>query len=204
MRKLQWGRWRAAARVIARRRTPKNVMPAKLKELFEQLQRGDPRLDLRALVATLRESELNLGDLAPYARFGLFRYRRNPLFTTPALQAMLLCWRPGQESPIHDHRGSACAVKILSGVATETVFELNPTGRTSPLRQRRFHERTVAGSLDADIHRIANAEKKLPLVTLHVYSPPLTAMRLYKPEREPLALPGSRQGSRVGFLPAPA
>ena len=37
---------------------------------------------------------------------------------------LILCWGPGQGSPIHDHSNSDCFVKILSGQLKETLFKL--------------------------------------------------------------------------------
>ena len=62
-----------------------------------------------------------------------------------------LCWRNGQRSPIHNHRGSNCGVKVLRGVATETTFARaangmiyavrlpRPAGRAHLRQRRRRH-----------------------------------------------------------------
>ena len=44
-------------------------------------------------------------------------------------QAWVMCWRNGQRSPIHDHKGSSCAVRVLRGTLTETLFAFAPNGR---------------------------------------------------------------------------
>ena len=87
-------------------------------------------LTRRALVADLRPrlAALNIArdDVADYVRFGTQRYRRNLMRSGGHYHALILCWRSGQRSPIHNHRGSVCGVRVLAGVATETVFQPGP------------------------------------------------------------------------------
>src|SRR5207249_2304648 len=98
----------------------------------------------------------------------------------PAYQALLLCWRNGQRSPIHDHRGSNCGVRILSGVATETVFERNENGLVYATFSREMAEGSICANSDDDIHQMSNLQPgKADLVTLHIYSPPLLHMGTY-------------------------
>ena len=36
---------------------------------------------------------------------------------------LILVWTPGRESPIHDHAGSHCVMKVLQGTLKETRFK---------------------------------------------------------------------------------
>ena len=42
------------------------------------------------------------------------------------VEMLVLCWKPGQRTPIHDHNGSHGAVFIHEGVLWETTFEYDP------------------------------------------------------------------------------
>lgn len=124
-----------------------------------------------------------MDDVARVARFAPDRYQRNMLHDGGRYHALILCWENGQRSPIHDHRGSACGVRVIQGVATETYFERGANGYICATRSRKLHEGQVCGSFDADIHQISNLQNGSErLVTLHVYSPPLMNMRLYSLE----------------------
>ena len=98
----------------------------------------------------------------------------------PTYQALVLCWRNGQRSPIHNHRGSRCGVKILRGTATETIFARAPNGMVVPDRTRWVPPGDISASEDADIHQVSNLQPGgADLVTLHVYSPPLLRMEVF-------------------------
>ena len=77
---------------------------------FESLDRVDQPLALPDILVWLRELPLTLDDFSGYLIFSPDRYVRNPLHDGAAYQALVLCWRNGQRSPIHDHRGSSCGV----------------------------------------------------------------------------------------------
>jgi cysteine dioxygenase len=116
----------------------------------------------------------------PFVHFSEERYLRNLLFAGPNYQALVLCWRSGQRSPIHDHRGSSCAVKVIRGVATETIFAVAPNGMIYATGSRRLAAGDSCASQDADIHQLSNLQPAgQDLVSLHVYSPPLFRMHMY-------------------------
>ena len=106
--------------------------------------------------------------------------------TGPGITCWRLCWRSGQRSPIHNHALSTCGVRVLEGVATETVFEMMPCGLVKAVNSHDMLVSDVVVAQDAKIHQISNLQ--LPghdLVTLHVYSPPLLRMDTYSlTERE--------------------
>jgi cysteine dioxygenase len=98
----------------------------------------------------------------------------------PTYQALVLCWRNGQRSPIHDHQGSSCAVKVLRGLALETIFQRAANGMIYADYSRELGEGSITASQDADIHQISNLQPDShDLVTLHIYSPPLLCMNTY-------------------------
>ena len=92
----------------------------------------------------------------------------------------MLCWKNGQRSPIHDHTGSACVVRVLRGTLTETLFELVPSGHIKATFSRDFIEGSLMGSEDTDIHQVSNLQAaNADLVTLHIYTPPLNRMNTF-------------------------
>jgi cysteine dioxygenase len=119
-------------------------------------------------------------DVADWIAFSEAAYQRILIHQGIGFEALLLCWRSGQRSPIHDHAGSTCGVRIIAGRATETIFARSPCGRLVPARSRSLDAGSVCVSHDADIHQMGNlALPGQDLITLHIYSPPLTAMRVY-------------------------
>ena len=66
-------------------------------------------------------------ELRPHRSFKSGTYARHRVFRNEFAELLVLCWRPGQRTPIHDHNGSYGAVRVLDGVLWETIFELDET-----------------------------------------------------------------------------
>ena len=68
--------------------------------------------DLRRLISTLRPEPR---EVEPYIHFTDNHYARNLIHKASGFEALVLCWLPGQRSPIHDHANSICAVYVVEG-----------------------------------------------------------------------------------------
>jgi cysteine dioxygenase len=151
-----------------------------LEALLDYLDGLQDRPPLRELTAALAELELDPSDLAEYVRFSERTYRRNLVRGGDWYNLWVLCWQNGQRSPIHDHRGSGCGVRVLEGTMTETLFEFAPNGLVKPTFSRDLEPGQVTGSEDTDLHQVSNLQADMAnLITLHVYSPPLLIMGTY-------------------------
>lgn len=154
-----------------------------LAALFAELDALPGPPSLAVLCDRLKRLSIGYADYEHVAHFSANNYQRNLLHKGPHYHALILCWLNGQRSPIHDHRGSACGVRVLEGVATETVFDRLPNGYIRAERSRELHEGQICGSYDADIHQVSNLQNgDGRLITLHVYTPPLINMRTYRIE----------------------
>lgn len=164
-------------------------MTSALEQFFDELDRYPCHVPLNLLTRRVASLNLRLEDVEESVEFDEDRYRRNLLYAGRCYHALVLCWRPGQRSPIHNHQGSSCAVRVLKGVCTETVFQLTPDGLAYPTHTRQLHYGEVCGSFDSDIHQVSNlAGRGQDLITLHIYSPPLIEMATYS-----LTEPGVRK-----------
>lgn len=151
-----------------------------LNDFFDELDRFEERIPLEVLTERLKELEIGIEDYRETRHFGERTYKRNLLREGPGYSALILCWKSGQRSPIHDHRGSTCGVRVLEGVATETLFDRTPEGWICATGSGRLGAGGVCGSQDDDIHQVSNLRPRgEPLVTLHLYSPTLLVMGTY-------------------------
>jgi cysteine dioxygenase len=120
-------------------------------------------------------------DLQPYLGFKEGNYWRHRVCRNEAVEMLVICWRPGQKTPIHDHNGSHGVVKVQQGLMWETIFKFHDqqglcydTGRECPTG-------TITGADTPDIHRLGNPEDSgQDLITIHVYAPPLGVLKTYK------------------------
>ncbi len=151
-----------------------------LKRLLAALDAKGGPVSPTALFAALQHFTPASGELTKYRAFNRGGYRRNLIHTGPGYQAWLLCWKRGQFSPIHDHTGSACGVRVIQGVATEMPFRKRRDGRLVRGRTRSHPVGTVIASIDDDIHAMGCLpDAAEDLISLHIYSPALTGMKFY-------------------------
>ena len=155
-------------------------MSITLDEFLVEMDSHGDTVALDDLTGLLEQLDLDVEEVREHAQFSDEHYQRNLLRAGPAYHALIICWGSGQRSPIHDHRGSACGVRVLRGVATETIFKHGANGMIIPAQTRELQTGQVCGSYDTDIHQVSNLQPgDADLVTLHVYSPPLHVMGTY-------------------------
>ena len=143
-------------------------------------QYGEP-VDFADLKELLWRLDIREEDIQPYLQFDASTYQRNEVVKTDHFEMLFLCFEAGQRTPIHDHAGSACAVKVVRGTGTETLFETSIEGGwLFASDSRELPAGGVVGSFDMDTHQLSNLQSSgKQLVTLHIYSPPLTQVGNY-------------------------
>jgi hypothetical protein len=102
------------------------------------------------------------------------------------LDVWLISWVPGRATELHDHGGSLGALTVLSGSLNEFRWD----GRG--LRRRRLDAGDQAGFPLGWVHDVVwaprlapelpstSAAPVQPTLSVHAYSPPLTAMSYYE------------------------
>jgi len=102
------------------------------------------------------------------------RYRQHLVHVHPEgrYSIVALVWKPGQATPIHDHR-CWCVVGVWQGRERETTYDLHSDGGSRYLLKRHVVE-TGPGDVsvlvppDEDVHRVENGGKDLA-ISVHVY-----------------------------------
>jgi cysteine dioxygenase len=151
-----------------------------LESFWQYLDNLEERASVEDLTSRLAELDIDCADVGDSIRFSDRQYMRNLVRSGPWYYALVLCWKNGQRSPIHDHHGSSCGVRVLRGTLTETIFEFAPNGDVKAKFSRDCAPGSVLGSADGDMHQVSNLQPgQADLVTLHIYSPPLLYMGTY-------------------------
>jgi predicted metal-dependent enzyme (double-stranded beta helix superfamily) len=107
---------------------------------------------------------------------------------TPDFDAWLIAWPRGGKVELHDHGVSTGAVSVISGTLVEAVPWRDDTGRLSLVR-RQLQAGATLGFHSGHVHDVAN-EGDQSALSLHVYSPALTAMTFYEMVGEQLVVRG--------------
>src|SRR5262245_47497327 len=126
-------------------------------------------------------------DWRKFALFEATYYSRNLVRKSEQYELIVLCWNPGQCSPIHDHANQRCWMTVLDGSVCETMFHpVEHDSGADTLREgttRTFAVGSVAYIVDEiGWHRIGQSGAT-PAVTLHLYSRPIRECRIYDQER---------------------
>jgi cysteine dioxygenase len=130
----------------------------------------------------LTTAEISEDELSPYIGFKEGNYWRHRVCRNKFVEMLVLCWRPGQRTPIHDHNGSHGGVKIWAGMLWETTFCFGPVSGLEYKSAREYAPGAVTGSDIPDIHQLGNPDVSgQDLITIHVYAPPLGVLHTYKP-----------------------
>lgn len=151
-----------------------------IEEICSTLTEHTHALSAEKIRTLLQKISPHAKELASFEQFDDTSYCRNRIFRNDLIDLLLLCWKPGQRTPIHDHSGSACGVYIVRGEAIEISFSPSGLGLLIPTFCNRLQQGEIAISVDSDAHMVANfAPQEQNLVTLHCYSPPLDSMRIF-------------------------
>lgn len=174
----------------------------KLQPVVAYLQSLTTRADLAVLSKLLSELNVSRHDIAPACVFGQRGYRRNTICESPHFELLALCWRSGDCTPIHDHRGVSCAFRIIEGQGTEIRFEPTPSGLICPASINRMDPGYICAADEPDIHQVANMQAPgTDLVTLHIYSPPIKKMTTYE-FATPVSAECADRYAKTGAIPA--
>lgn len=115
--------------------------------------------------------------------FSVDTYARNLVCRTPAVELLVLCWKQGHKSTIHDHAGSLNAIRVHRGELTSRIFVAaagRPAG-TGPVQLVAEEHVRPGGWTGVDrggVHQLVNSAAD-DLVTVHVYAPPLSDLVVY-------------------------
>ncbi len=122
----------------------------------------------------LQETTLSAQQLEPVLQFGEKNYRRHLMASGDWYDLWVICWKPGQGSPIHDHKDSSCAFRVVDGSVTERVYQhAEQPGKVRLIGERKYSAGSIVRAYKSDIHRVQNDGPSQNMVTVHIYSPPL-------------------------------
>jgi cysteine dioxygenase len=153
-----------------------------LQELVGALESQSAVPALEQIYDWLRRADISATDLAPYIGFKEGNYWRHRVFRNDFVEMLVLCWRPGHRTPIHDHNGSHGGVRVHEGRLWETIFHYDAAKGLKYKTAREHAQGSVTGSDIPDIHQLGNPDvSEQNLVTIHVYAPPLGVLHTYKP-----------------------
>ena len=159
--------------------------PPEFEELSAQLMSAAGQVAGEGRVA--RCLELAAAMPERWSKYFLFDpdfYTRNLVMRNELFELLVLCWQPGQVSPIHDHQGQRCWMGVLDGAVEETLYDFpRASSGACPraVRTKRFSHGGVAFITDdIGLHDIRPMDQRRA-VTIHLYSKPIRVARIFDP-----------------------
>lgn len=106
-------------------------------------------------------------------------YTRNCIVNNNKFELILLCWEQGQITPIHDHGGEECWVKVIDGEFREVIYKENEKGELNFVKSSISKSKDVTYMKDfMGFHSLENLSKKRSM-SLHLYAKPIRKCRLF-------------------------
>lgn len=134
---------------------------------------------------------------ADWEEYDLFDAQKRQGYTRNLVDAgngqfnvLALHWHEGQTSPVHDHSGAECMMKVLTGTLKETRYHY-PQSSCQPGETEQYSELIVKEILEygkdevahindtMGLHCVENPSHTEPLVSLHVYYPPYQSCKVF-------------------------
>ena len=97
-----------------------------LADLVEQINTLTRQPNLDEVKEWFSALTLRPRDYVDHRIFTPRKYARNLIARSEHAELLMLCWRSGQRTPIHDHGGSIGVVMVCEGLMTETMYEHIP------------------------------------------------------------------------------
>ncbi|KAK9765509.1 hypothetical protein K7432_006120 [Basidiobolus ranarum] len=151
-------------------------------------------VDVNRVMEIMNNYQSNASDWEKYALFDKYKYTRNLVDDgNGQFNLIVLCWSEGQQSPIHNHAGSHCVMKILDGELVESQYHWpenfdesqidGESHKSQPmsLSQKTVYERDQVAYISDQIglHRVANASPVKKAISLHLYTPPIESCETF-------------------------
>jgi cysteine dioxygenase len=154
---------------------------ALIKQLKIEFARDDAGTNVKQILQDYLSKKPT--DWRKYSFFCDLKYARNLIEITEQFELMVICWKPGQESPIHNHSGQRCWMAILEGDMEEVYYFYDELHQVLREGQRQIHPQGTVGFITDEIalHKVRPANKFSHGITMHLYSKPIPFSSIYCP-----------------------
>lgn len=106
-------------------------------------------------------------------------YTRNCIVDNAKFELILICWCEGHRTPIHDHGGEECWVKVIEGEFKETIYKKNDKGELATISSSFSKPNEVTYMKDfMGFHQLENVSNKRSM-SLHLYAKPIRTCNVF-------------------------
>lgn len=129
-----------------------------------------------------RSTELSQTIFEDYCSWSDQWYTRNCIWDNEDFELILICWGKGHITPIHDHGGEECWVKVIKGKLKENIYQKNDLGEMHLVKSVISSPEDISYMRDfMGFHSLQNVAPDQSM-TLHLYAKPIRNCRIYDEE----------------------
>ncbi|WP_233130956.1 cysteine dioxygenase [Polaribacter tangerinus] len=151
--------------------------PEKLQSL-EQLITALTESDIKKYNRIFHSVQFSQNAFDSYCSWSEDCYTRNCIIDTEKFELILICWCEGHKTPIHDHGGEECWVKVIEGCFEETIYKEDDNGLLSLVKTSKSQKGEITYMKDfMGFHRLENIAKSNS-ISLHLYAKPIRSCRM--------------------------
>lgn len=128
----------------------------------------------------LLQIDFDLNELSALCKWNDQEYQKITIDEDETFRLMLMCWEPGQESPVHDHASGQGWIYVVSGELTETLYYREDVPNALEVKSTEIIKAGKVSYMNDNIgiHRIGNTANGRT-ISLHYYSNPTTTVQVY-------------------------
>ncbi len=153
--------------------TPK--VPQSLDELITALTEGE-RTTFSHIIQSIKFKPETFDK---YCSWSNECYTRNCIINNEHFELILICWCEGHRTPIHDHGGEECWVKVIDGEFREVIYKEDEVGELKAIKKTISKPNEVTYMKDfMGYHSLENISKKRSM-SLHLYAKPIRECKAY-------------------------
>lgn len=150
-------------------------IPQSLDELATALSEGE-RVTYNEIIRSLK---LPASVFEDYCSWCDESYTRNCIVENEKFELILLCWEVGQITPIHNHGGEECWVRVIEGEFRETIYTQDEAGELNIVQSSisKSNETTYMRDF-MGFHSLENLSSKRSM-SLHLYAKPIRSCKIF-------------------------
>jgi len=166
-----------------------------LQQLINTLNECDPQ-DYVALASRLNIPKDEFQKFTFWKKEG---YARNCIERTSTYELILICWKPGDQSPVHGHDEQKCWVHQVDGTLKEDRFN-EENGELVHCNSMELSPGTLSYMEDRmGYHSLTNRSTQRAM-TLHLYISPIDACEVFDPTEKRFKIKEVEYDSYKGVL----
>ena len=126
-----------------------------------------------------RSANIPISEFDDFCVWSDDSYTRNCVFEDERFELILLCWEEGQKTPIHDHGGEECWVKIVEGAIEEELYTLDEMSELQLIKTDIAKKNDISYMIDfMGFHSLKNVSNGRSM-SLHLYAKPIKKCNIF-------------------------